>query len=243
MSSATRTSFYRELGAGLFSPARYVAFGSFFAISAAFLFAFLQLGEGKFWTISALWTLSVAFPLPLLSSLITMPMFAGERAAGTYESLALLPIPIRKIVIGKFIASLILSCLGILGAIVPWLVLCVVLGVNEIMPSFMTLSASLVILFLHVFSWTSLGTLCSALARRPWIAAAGTILVGGALLLFWAAFSRFFLSGNISSTPFPIWSELLDAAGGRIALHSVVFHLSFGLWCLFICVQYLEAKR
>ncbi len=44
MSSATRTSFYRELSASLFSPARYATFAAFFALSAAIRSAALQLG-------------------------------------------------------------------------------------------------------------------------------------------------------------------------------------------------------
>ncbi len=241
MSSASRTSFYRELGASLFSSARYATFSAFFALSAAFLSAALQLGEGKFWTLQALWTLSVAFPLPVLVSLVTMPLFAGERAAGTYESLALLPIPLRKIAIGKFAASFLSVCTAILGAMVPWLLLRHALDSRA--PDTALLLAPFVILFLHAFSWTALGTLCSALSRRPWVAAAGTLFAGCALMIVWAALSRYYLSGNWQSTPFPIWSELLDAAGGRIALHSFVFHISFGLWCLFVCVQYLEEAR
>ena len=128
MSSATRTSFYRELGASLFSPARYATFAAFFTFSAAFLSAALQLGEGTLWTLEALWTISVALPLPILISLITMPLFAGERAAGTYESLALLPIPIRKIVIGKFSATFLTVCVALAGSIVPWLLLMPVIG-------------------------------------------------------------------------------------------------------------------
>ncbi len=241
MSSATRTSFYRELSASIFSPARYVAFAAFFALSAAFLSAALQLGEGKFWTLEALWTLSVALPLPIFVSLVTMPLFAGERAAGTYESLALLPIPLRKIVVGKFTASFLSVCLGLAGSTVPWFLLCHALDSRA--PDSILLEAPLVLLLLHAFSWTALGTLCSAMARRPWIAATGTLFAGGGLMLLWAASSRFFLSGNLRSSPFPIWGELLDAAGGRIALHSIVFHVMFGLWCLFACVQILEAKR
>ena len=241
MSSATRTSFYRELGAALFSPARYGTFSAFFALSAAFLSAALQLGEGKFWTLQALWTLSVALPLPILVSLVTMPLFAGERAAGTYESLALLPIPLRKIVVGKFTATFLSVCVALAGSTVPWFLLRRALDARA--PDTILLAAPLTLLLLHAFSWTALGTLCSALARRPWVAATGTLFAGGALMLVWAAFSRHYLSGNWQSTPFPIWSELLDAAGGSIALHSVVFHVAFGLWCLFACVQFLEARR
>ncbi len=241
MSSATRTSFYRELGASLFSPARYATFSAFFALSAAFLSAALQLGEGQFWTLQALWTLSVAFPLPVIVSLVTMPLFAGERAAGTYESLALLPIPLRKIVVGKFTASFLSVCVALAGSTVPWFLLSHALDSRA--PDPILLQAPLVLLLLHAFSWTALGTLCSSLAKRPWVAATGTLFAGGSLMLIWAALSRQYLSGNWQSTPFPIWGELLDAAEGHIALHSIVFHISFGLWCLFSCVQSLEARR
>ncbi len=241
MSSATRTSFYRELSSALFSPARYATFAAFFALSAAFFSAALQLGEGKFWTLEMLWLISAALPLPILVSLVTMPLFAGERAAGTYESLALLPIPLRKIVIGKFTASFLSVCVGLAGVIIPWLLLRHTLGDRA--PENSLLYMPMALLFLHAFSWTALGTLCSALARRPWVAATGTLFSGGVLMLLWAAFSRFCLGGNIQSSPFPIWSELLDAAGGRIVLHSMVFHLMFGLWCLFACIQALEARR
>ncbi len=241
MSSATRTTFYRELSASLFSPARYAMFAAFFALSAAFLSAALQVGEGRFWTLETLWTLSVALPLPLLVSLVTMPLFAGERAAGTYESLALLPIPLRKVVVGKFTASFLSVCVCLAGSVVPWLLLCHALGKRA--PDNALLVAPMALLLLHAFSWTALGTLCSALARRPWIAATGTLFAGGVLMLLWAAFSRFCMGGNLQSSPFPVWSELLDAAGGRIALHSLVFHISFGLWCLFASVQILEVRR
>jgi ABC-2 type transport system permease protein len=241
MSSATRTSFYRELGASLFSPARYATFAAFFTLSAAFLSAALQLGEGTLCTLEELWTISVALPLPIFISLVTMPLFAGERAAGTYESLALLPIPIRKIVIGKFAATFLTVCVALAGTIVPWLLL--MHALRERAPSSALLCVPMILLVLHAFSWTALGTLSSALARRPWIAATGTLLSGGALMLLWAAFSRFFLDGNWRASPFPIWGELLDAAGGRIAPHSVVFHVMFGLWCLFVCIQTLEARR
>jgi ABC-2 type transport system permease protein len=241
MSSATRTSFYRELGASIFSPARYATFAAFFALSAAILSAALQLSEGKVWTLEALWMLSVAFPIPLLVSLVTMPLFAGERAAGTYESLELLPIPLRKVVVGKFAATFISVCLGLVGSTVPWFLLCRTL--KDHAPGNVLILAPLVLLLLHAFSWTALGTLCSAMARRPWIAATGTLFTGGVLMLLWATLAKFYFGGNWQASAFPIWGELLDAANGRLALHSIVFHLSFGLWCLFMCVQVLEARR
>lgn len=241
MSSATRTVFYRELWSGLFSPARYVAFASFFAMSAAMLAAALQIGEGKFWSLTALWTVSVAIPLPLLISLITMPLFAGERAAGTYEQLAMLPVPMRKIVIGKFAASFISACIGIAGSLVPWLLLCHFLG--ERAPAGISLCAPITILVLHAFSWTALGTLSSALARKPWIAAVGTFLIAAGLLFIWAAIARFFPGLTHEASSFPVLNELLDASADRIALHTIAVHVTFAFLCLYLSVFWLEERR
>lgn len=241
MSSVTRTVFYRELWSGLYSPARYGAFASFFAMSAAIFTAALQLGEGRFWTLPALWTISVAVPLPLLISLVTMPLFAGERAAGTFEQLAMLPVPMRKIVIGKFAASFISSCIGIAGTVMPWLFLRHFLGSRA--PDGITLCAPLTVLLLHAFSWTALGTLSSAFARKPWIAAVGTILIASGLLFVWAAIARFYPALTNDASSFPIVNELLDASAGRVALHTFTVHITFGILCLFISTFWLEERR
>ena len=241
-SSVTRTVFNREFWAALYSPARYLSFTILFGFSAASLAASLQLAEGQFWTLQALWLLSVACPLPLFVTLITMPLIAGERASGTFEALELLPVPLRKIVIGKFMAAFLAMCLGLVGSIVPWLLLSHTLGPRAHVPV-SVLRAPYCLLLLHAFSWTALGMLSSAVARRPWIAAAGTLLFGMAAMLLWGALSRFFLAGNLHVSTFPIWDELLAAASGHIALHSIVFHISFGLWALFMAIQVLEARR
>ena len=62
-------------------------------------------------------------------------------------------------------------------------------------------------------------------------------------MFVWAAFSRLYLAGGLTTNVLPLLAELEDAAGGRIALHSVVLHLSFGLWCLFASEQVMEVRR
>ena len=241
MSNVARTVFYREFGSAVFGKSRYLAFAAFFSVSAALFGTAIQIGEGKFWTLQALWTLSVALPLPILVSIITMPLFAGERSSGTYESLAMLPIPLGKVVAGKFIASYLSVCVAIAGSLVPWLFLSRTLKGGT--PPISSLAGAITMLLIHAFSWTALGTLSTALARRPWLAAVGTLISGISLMLAWAACSRFWLGGNWLSASFPTMGELLDAAGGHIHLHTVVFHVAFGLWCLFAASQSLEASR
>lgn len=241
MAHTVRITFQREFAASAFSPSRYALFACFFTSSAALFSAIIHIAEGGFWTLEAIWTLSVALPLPVIASIVTMPMFAGERAAGTYESLTLLPVSMGHVVAGKFMASFLSLCVGLFGAMVPWLLLCHALGNRA--PSSTLLIAPVALLALHAFSWTALGTLFSSIARRPWMAASGTILAGSLLMLVWAVFSRLYLGGNYSTTPFPIYTEIIDAAGGRIAFRSIVFHVSFGILCLFAAARAMELRR
>lgn len=241
MSSATRTIFAKEFVSSFLSPTRYLSFAVYFAFSSAIFCSALQLAQGKFWTIQTLWTFAVALPLPVLISLLTMPLIAGERASGTYELMALLPIPLRKVVVGKFVATYLGAIMAIVGSFVPWFLLCHALKARAPLPS--SLIAPVIMLLLHAFSWTALGTLASVIARRPWQAAVLTLAAGFSLMLVWAAASHFWFSGNWLSTSFPIVSELLDSAGGHIYLSSIVFHVSFGLLSLFSATQILEAQR
>lgn len=241
MNSIARIVFAREFIASLFSRTRYVSFALFHALSGALFCTSLQIAEGKFWTIQTLWTLSVALPMPIIVSLVTMPLFAGERASGTFESLRMLPIRLGDVALGKFAASYLSVAIGLLGTLVPWLVLCHVLKGRA--PSTASLAGPAVLLMLHAFSWTALGTWSSALARHPWVAAAGTLVAGSALMMMWSAVSHFWLGGNWLSTSFPVFEEMLDAAGGHIRLHTIVFHIGFGILALFSAMRTLEANR
>ncbi len=241
MSSITRTIWTREVLAFLRSPAAYAGLVAFCALAAGLFFAALQIGEGTFWSLPALWTLSTALPLPLLTIMMTMPLFAGERAAGTLALLLILPLSPRKLLVGKFLAAYGVVWLGMLGALVPWLFLSRVLSGK--LPPVDALWPAVGMLGLHAMSWTALGVLASIAARRPWAAAVGTILCGGGAMLAWAALSRLFLGGHLQAASFPMLLELLDAAAGRIALRSVVLHLSVTVWCLFTGLHLLEGRR
>lgn len=241
MNQVVRAVFCREFFASLFSRSRYVSFALFHALSGALFCTALQLAEGKFWTIQALWAFSVALPLPIVVSLATMPLFAGERSTGTYEPLRMLPIPLGDVALGKFAATFLSVVVCIAGSLVPWLVLCHVL--KERAPSTASLAGPCVMLLLHAFSWTALGTFSSSVARHPWVAAAGTLVMGIAMMMLWSAVSHFWLGGNWLSTSFPVLEEILDAAGGHLRLHTIVFHLGFGALALFAAVRTLEANR
>lgn len=236
-----RTVFFRELNSSLLSPVRYLSLAAFFSLSSSIFCAALQFGEGKYWSMQTLWLFSVALPLPVLCSLLAMPLFAGERAAGTYEALSMLALPMKKVLIGKFAATCLSAFFAVAGSVVPWLLVSHTLKGRA--PDFAVLHAPLVLLALHSFSWTALGTFSSAISPKPWLATVGTLFLGAAINFAWSSVSRFWFSGNWLSASFPVVTEIFDAAGGNLALHTIAFHVLFGLLALFFAEQILEVKR
>lgn len=241
MSGLTRVIWRREAAAYLRSPSAYTGQVAFLALAAGLFFTALQLGEGTFWSLPALWTVAVAIPLPLLTILLTMPLLAGERSSGTLQQIMILPIPMRRVVAGKFLAAYGAALLGLLGALVPWAFLSHNLAGR--LPPMTALLPSMAVLALHAMSWTALGLLASAMAHRSWAAAVGTLLMGGGLMLAWASLSKLVFGGHLQPSTFPVIAELLDAAAGRISLHTAVMHVSFASWCLFMSLQVLEGRR
>ncbi|MDD5706879.1 MAG: ABC transporter permease [Kiritimatiellae bacterium] len=238
--SVTRIVWSREAARAFVTPAVYATLVIFAAASAGCFVAALQFGEGGFWSLPALWTLSVGLTLPVLAAMATMRLFAGERSAGTLTSLLTVPAPEREILMGKYLAALGTVLLGLAGAIVPWLLLRRALPYG--MPPITTLTGPLLVLCLQALSLTALGTLASVLARQSWSAAAGTMLTVMAAALIWGACARFFPEVRGRAPLFPFLIELLDAASGRIALSSLVMHGSLTWGLLFASKRLLEAR-
>ncbi len=241
MNGITRTVWTRELTATFRSGSYYTGMAAFCALTGALFFTALQAGEGTFWSLPALWTLAVALPLPLFTILLTIPLFAGERAAGTLPLLLILPLSLRRVVVGKFLAAWCATLMALAGALVPWLIL--THNLDGKLPPLAALWPAWLMLALQAASWTGLGVLASILARRPWSAALGTLLLGGGGVLIWAALARLLLGMKLQAPSFPLLLELLDAAVGRISLQSIVLHLSVTWWSLFVGLHVLEGRR
>lgn len=239
--SMARTVWARETAAAFVSPAFYTALTVFQAVVAGLFAAALRFGEGRCWSLPALWTLAAGLPLPLLAAAATMRLFAGERAGGTLETLLSLPVPERDILAGKFAAALLTVWLGVAGAVTPWLLLRRALP--EAVPPPAALAAPLVMLMLQALAWTALGTLASVLARCPWNAAAATVAAIPGAAFVWGLGVRFLPGWSRGAALFPPLAELLDAAAGRLSLAGVVLHLSLAWWCLFAGARVLEARR
>lgn len=231
----------REAKAWRVTPGGTVAL-VFYVMASAALFALAwSFGEGRYWSLAALWALSAGLLLPLLAALATMRLFAGERADGTLELLLTAPAPASEVVAGKFAAALGLVWLGVLAAALPLPLLA------QADPAGWHRHAghpggALLTLLLQAVTWTALGTLASALARRVWGAATGMLLLLLAALVAWSVLLPFLPALRARAPLFPLVAELFDGATGRVSLNSLMLHLSVSGWLLFASARALEGR-
>jgi ABC-2 type transport system permease protein len=103
----------KELAAYFNSPIAYIVLGTFLVVSGWLFFYFSGLfivGKASLRTFFAVSPLLFMFVTPA----VTMRLIAEERKTGTLEVLMSLPVRDYEIVVGKFVAALLMICVGLL---------------------------------------------------------------------------------------------------------------------------------
>lgn len=240
--SARRIIWGRETRALWLTWTAWATLAGFLAASALLLTFTLRAGEGAFWRAEALWAMVAAIGTPVLAALASMRLFAGERQAGTLETLLTAPVSDHDLLVGKYASALGFVWLILAASALP-LSLLSHLSTGAVRLNRTALAGSALFLALHAASWTALGTLCSAAARRPTAAAAGTLLSGGGAIGA-ANLCLLFLPGLRARVPLPPpLLELPDFVSGRLPLASFVIHVALTAGLLFAALRVLEARR
>ena len=105
----------KELTSYFVSPLAYVFLSAFLFLSGVFfLLGLTMTGEASLRVMLSNLAVTLVFVIPLL----TMQLFAGEKRAGTLEMLLTAPVPLHALVIGKWLASVILCTLMLAGTVV-----------------------------------------------------------------------------------------------------------------------------
>jgi ABC-2 type transport system permease protein len=176
---------------------------------------------------------------------ITMRLFALEKASGTYETLMTTPVSDREVVAAKFSAAVIfylamwlplLACLffvekfaGQTGALDAGTIGGTYLGIVLIGGLFL-----------------SLGCFASAISRSQMTAAIVSFVLGVSL------FALGFLAEHIPTTAqwqtsflsyFGLFGQMRDFARGVVDTRAVVFYLSLTLFFLFLTLRVVESRR
>ncbi len=165
----------RELGSFFSSPVAYIFLGAFLAVS---LFVF-------FW-VEAFFARNIADARPLftwmpvllvfLCAALTMRSWSEERRAGTIEVLLTLPVPIYKLVIGKFLAAWALVAIALVLTL-PLPITASLLGPLDWGP---VIGAYLAALLLAA-AYVAIGLFVSARTDNPIVALIGATLIGALL--------------------------------------------------------------
>lgn len=179
-----------------------------------------------------------SFFLIFLAPLLTMRLLAEEQKLGTLELLLTSPVREWEVVLGKYIASLIML-LAILAATSYYVILMYIFGTPDSGP---VLSAYIG-LVLYGATALSIGLLGSSLSSNQIVAA----VVGTAVLLFFSFINR--VSTVIEGAPasfldaLSMESRLADFTRGIIDTSHVIYFVSLTAIFVFITIRSLETRR
>ena len=175
----------------------------------------------------------------LLIPVITMKLFAEEKRQRTDELLYSCPVSIGQIVLGKYLASVVLLCLLLmLTATHPLFVW--IYGNPDPGP----IVTGYLGLLLVGFAYLSVGIFCSSLTDNQIIAA---IVAFGIISFFWMIGAVPYVINNTGLADFLSYFSMQEHfhvfTKGLIEIRDVTYFLTFTLFGLFLTYQVLDSRR
>ena len=226
----------RELQSYFFSPVAYIVFSAFLIVVGYLFWIFLLSSQ-----IASLEPMlyNAAFVLLIASPVLTMRLISEEKKNKTIELLLTSPISPTEIIIGKFLASLILYCiLFVITLEFPFII-------ASYSPAFDwgPVFSGYFGMILLGSAFISVGLFTSTISENQIISAISSF---GILLIFWffgwakEVFDNAF--GQILSN-LSIFDRFTDFLRGIIDTGNVIFFVVFTFIWLFLAVRVLESDR
>jgi ABC-2 type transport system permease protein len=233
--------FRKELSGYLDSPSAYI-----------FLIIFYVLGASMFFFVSAFFRNQVAnmggffvfIPWLLLFFVpaIAMRMWAEEKKAGTDELLLTLPVKDYEVVIGKYLASLVLVILA-LALTFPIALTIVYFADSRTPVDWGPIWCGYLGSFLLGAALLALGAWASSLSRNQIISFIIACALGFALLLLGFPFIYQLLPGGELIARFSFYSHFVSLYRGVLDLADVVYYLTAIAFFLFLNIRSIESRK
>ncbi|MEW6712597.1 MAG: ABC transporter permease [Candidatus Riflebacteria bacterium] len=226
----------KELQSFFFSPVAYIVFASFLLI-VGYLF-WVVLVTSKLATLEPL-LYNASFVLLLASPVMTMRLISEERKGRTMELLLTSPISPVQIILGKYLACMVLYLALIVLTLQYPLLLSRYSTDFDLGPVY----SGYIGLVLLSSAFVSLGLFTSSLSENQIISA---MLSFGGLLLFWIfgwakhAFDNWF--GNMLGS-LSIFDRYSDFLRGIVDSGNTVFFVIFTVVWLFLAARVIESER
>jgi ABC-2 type transport system permease protein len=225
---------HKELSVYFRSPLAYIML--IMTISVFNIFFYMIIDQNREATLKDVF-LVMEFMFLFLIPLLTMRLFAEEKAAGTMEFLMTTPTTNTAIVLGKYLGSLLFFTLIILLTGVYYLII-EFYGEPDRLAAF----SGYLGIWLEGAMFIAIGMLVSSLTKSQTIAAI-TAYVGLFLLYFSLSFVEY-LTGPAESIvrALSTMTHFANFAGGLISLADIVYYLSIIFFCVSLTRLSIETK-
>jgi ABC-2 type transport system permease protein len=180
----------------------------------------------------------------LVAPVITMRLFALEKAMGTFETLMTVPVGDVQVVVAKFLAALIFY-------LVAWLPLLACLFIVRRFTNQSSLDAGTIGgMFLGILLmgslFLSLGCFASSLTRNQITAAMISFVLGMTLFALGYLTLQLPASADWQTQAlgvFNLFDQMHDFARGVVDTRAVIFHVSATFLFLFLTLRVVESRR
>lgn len=230
--------FRRELRSFFTNPIGYVVLAVLFAISGYFFFYYnLSSNSADLTNVFVKLFSIILLALPFL----TMRLFSEEKRQKSDQALLTAPVSLTGIVMGKFLATLLLFLLGLSITLVYG----IVIAFGGAIPDWTMLIGNYLGLALVGGLIIAVGVFVSALTESQVIAAVGTLAVSLMLMcvdLVGSLFASFVWIQKITDF-LSITNRYADFALGLIYYDNIFFFLSLQALFIFLTVRVLDKKR
>ena len=230
--------FKREFKTYFTSPIGYIVLAIMFCFAGYFFFLnnlYLQ-STNLTGVYENLFTIVMLLVLPVL----TMRLMSDDKRQKTDQALLTAPVSLSGIVVGKFLAAMVIFVIGLSITIVFAVVIAL-----QVTPDWMVIIGNFIGLLLLAGMITSIGLLISSLTESQFVAALGTFVVSFALLMVDGLSAVFSDSEVIASIVnfISVNQRYTDFTIGVIHYDNVLFFLSMQALFLFLTVRVLDRKR
>lgn len=219
----------KEIKSYFYSPIGYIFIGVFLTMfSIAFYTEVFQYKSANFEYI--FYSLTIMLTLIAIIPILTMRTIAEERKIGTEQLLLTSPLNISKIVLGKFLAALLIVIITLLCTFMYFAILSF-FGTPHITTALVTMFGFLLL----SSSYIALGIFASSITENQIIAVIVTI---GAFMLNWLLplFSNIFNN-------FSLINLYAKFPSGQIDIADTVTFILFTIVCLLLTVIFMQRRK
>ena len=225
----------RELGSYFVSPVAYIVIGLFLLISG--YFAYVLIASTKLAEVRPI-LMNMSFTFMLMSPLITMRLLSEEKKLGTIEFLFTSPVKVSEIVLGKFLAAVILF-LVIFAVSFQYSLYIIIFGKPDLGPIF----TSLLGFFLIGLVYLAVGLFASSLTENQLVSAIVGMVM---LIMFWViGWAGDVVGGGVGNFlgGLSLLKNLENFTKGVINAGDLLYYIAMIFFFLYITIKRLEWKR